>query len=80
MKKSKNVYLITSAGCPPCQYVKKNWVKEIEKFANVTEISSTDFGGVVEYIPYFFKLSDDSEMITLNSNSLSELIKDINNA
>jgi hypothetical protein len=79
MKKYKNVYLITSAGCPPCQYVKKNWVKEIEKVAKVIEISSTDFGGVVEYTPYFFKLGDDSEMITLNSNSLAELIKDITN-
>jgi hypothetical protein len=75
----KNVYLITSHGCPPCKYVKKNWVKEIEKFANVIEIPSTEFFNVVEYTPYFFQLNDDSEMITLNSNSLAELIKDITN-
>lgn len=77
MKTRLHVY--TADGCPPCEYAKKHWFNKLRNRYElvVHDVTNSNLAAYVPYTPYFCLFSELNEVITLNSNSLQELINAI---
>lgn len=69
------IYLVTHPDCPPCQFVKRTWLPKLAILFEVVELDPSEIP--VTYTPFFFLLNSLSEIVALNSNSYTALVKDI---
>ncbi|MGL5075953.1 MAG: hypothetical protein ACRDBG_08935 [Waterburya sp.] len=78
MKKIR-LHVYIADGCPPCDYVKKHWFDKLrDRYELVIHnVTGSNLAAYVPYTPYFCILSGLNEVITLNSNSLQEIINDL---